>query len=270
MKKAFYLVFFLILSVIEAGEAFPYPRTIILATTTSLQDSGLLEVLIPAFQEETGYLVKAIAVGSGQALAMGCRGEADVLFVHSPEEERAFMGKGYGVRRWEVMENFFYLFGPPDDPASVKKTPSMAGAFLRIAQKGALFLSRGDRSGTHAMERAIWKRAGIIPDGAKWYHETGLGMGQTLLIADEKGAYTLADSSTYTVLKKRLNIKILHEGKGEYRNVYSVIEVNPAFFKKMNAKGAGLFYQFLQSGKARKLIERFGIDKYGAPLFYVR
>ena len=166
-------------------------KNIILATTTSTQDSGLLDVLIPMFEKKTGYFVKTIAVGSGQAMAMGQKGEADVLLVHSPAAEKKFVDEGYGINRRLVMHNDFVVVGPPSDPAKIKGVKSAVEVFKKIAAAQALFMSRGDNSGTNAQEKAIWKAAGINPEGQKWYQQTGLGMGQTLNVAAEKKAYTL-------------------------------------------------------------------------------
>ena len=176
--------------------AAPAQKNLILATTTSTQDSGLLDVLIPMFEKKTGYFVKTIAVGSGQAMTMGQKGEADVLLVHSPDAEKKFMAEGYGVNRLIVMHNDFVVIGPPADPAAIKGAKSTPEAFKKIAAAGSLFLSRGDNSGTHAKEKGIWKAAGIKPEGQKWYQQTGLGMGQTLNVAAEKKGYTLADRGT--------------------------------------------------------------------------
>ncbi len=177
-------------------------RNIILATTTSTQDSGLLDVLIPLFEKKTGYFVKTIAVGSGQAMMMGQKGEADVLLVHSPLAEETYMAGGYGAGRRLVMHNDFVIVGPAADPARIKGLKSSNMAFKRIAAAQALFMSRGDNSGTDAKEKALWKIAGITPKGQKWYQQTGLGMGQTLNVAIEKQAYTLSDRGTYLALKK--------------------------------------------------------------------
>ncbi|MCJ7748197.1 MAG: substrate-binding domain-containing protein, partial [Desulfobacterales bacterium] len=200
-------------------------REIILATTTSTQDSGLLDVLPPIFEKKTGYFVKTIAVGSGQAMAMGQRGEADVLLVHSPEAEKKFITEGYGINRRLIMHNDFIILGPSEDPAKVKGTKSSSEVFKKIASTKTLFMSRGDNSGTHAKENAIWKVAGINPEGEKWYQQTGLGMGQTLNVAAEKKGYTLADRGTYLALKKNLGLDIFVEGDAILLNIYHVIEV---------------------------------------------
>ena len=179
-------------------------KNIILATTTSTQDTGLLDVLIPIFEKETGYFVKTIAVGSGQAMAMGQKGEADVMLVHSPDAEKKFIAEGYGINRRLVMHNDFIIVGPGADPAKIKGVKSSAEAMKLIAKANALFVSRGDNSGTHAKEKTLWKKAEINPVGQKWYQETGLGMGQTLNVAAEKKGYTLADRGTYLAMKKNL------------------------------------------------------------------
>ncbi len=243
-------------------------KTIILATTTSTQDSGLLDVLLPIFEKKTGYFVKTIAVGSGQAMAMGQKGEADVLLVHSPEAEKKFIAEGYGINRRLVMHNDFIVVGPSEDPAKIKGTKSSSEAFKKIASAKALFLSRGDNSGTHAKEKAIWKAAGMNPEAEKWYQQTGLGMGQTLNVAAEKKGYTLADRGTYLALKKNLKLDILVEGDAILLNIYHVIEVNPAKWPKVNAAGAKAFSDFMVSKETQDIIKTFGVDKFGSPLFF--
>jgi tungstate transport system substrate-binding protein len=243
-------------------------KNIILATTTSTQDSGLLDVLIPLFEKKTGYMVKTIAVGSGQAMAMGERGEADVLLVHSPDAEKKFMAQGYGLHRMLVMHNDFIIVGPATDPAKIKGLKSAAETFKKIAESQTLFISRGDNSGTHAKEKALWKAAGVNTAGQKWYQETGLGMGQTLGVAAEKKGCTLADRGTYLAMKKSLDLIILLDGDPLLLNVYHVIEVNPAKWPKVNAAGAKAFADFLVSAEAQKVITTFGVDKFGSPLFF--
>ncbi len=248
--------------------AAPKQKNIILATTTSTQDSGLLDVLIPIFENQTGYFVKTIAVGSGQAMAMGQKGEADVLLVHSPDAEKKFIEEGYGVNRRLVMHNDFIIIGPPSDPAKIKGVKSSADALKKIAQTNSLFMSRGDNSGTHAKEKTLWKKAGIIPVGQKWYQETGLGMGQTLSVTSEKKGYTLADRGTYLATKKNLGLEILVEGDASLLNIYHVIEVNSAKWPKINAEGAKAFANFMVANKTQKIIKTFGVDKFGSPLFF--
>ncbi len=243
-------------------------KTIILATTTSTQDSGLLDVLLPVFEKRTGYSVKTIAVGSGQAMAMGQKGEADVLLVHSPEAEEKFVAEGYGVNRRIVMHNDFIVVGPPEDPARIKGMKSCSESFKKIALERAFFVSRGDNSGTHSMEKVIWKTTGINPEGHIWYQQTGLGMGQTLNVAAEKKGYTLADRGTYLALKKNLGLDILIEGDAILRNIYHVIEVNPAKWPKVNAAGAKAFADFMVSMETQGIIRTFGVDRFGSPLFF--
>lgn len=248
--------------------AAPKQRNIILATTTSTQDSGLLDKLIPIFEKETGYFVKTIAVGSGQAMKMGEKGEADVMLVHSPDAEKKFIEQGYGINRRLVMHNDFLIVGPGADPAKIKGVKSSADALKKIASANALFLSRGDNSGTHAKEKTLWKKAGINPDGQKWFQETGLGMGQTLNVAAEKKGYTLTDRGTYLAIQKNLGMEILTEGDSALLNIYHVIEVNSAKWPKANAEGAKAFADFMVSKKTQDIIKTFGVDKYGSPLFF--
>ncbi len=248
--------------------AAPKQKNIILATTTSTQDSGLLDVLIPIFEKETGYFVKTIAVGSGQAMAMGQKGEADVMLVHSPDAEKKFIEEGYGINRRLVMHNDFIIVGPGNDPVKIKGIKSSAEALRIIANANALFTSRGDNSGTHAKEKTLWKKAAINPGGQKWYQETGLGMGQTLNVAAEKKGYTLADRGTYLALKKNLGLEILVEGDAALLNIYHVIEVNSAKWPKANAEGSKAFADFMVSQKTQDIIKTFGVDKFGSPLFF--
>jgi tungstate transport system substrate-binding protein len=259
---------FLIGLALPACAAAPVQKNLILATTTSTQDTGLLDVLIPAFEKKTGYFVKTIAVGSGQAMAMGQKGEADVMLVHSPDAEKKFMAEGYGVNRLIVMHNDFIVVGPPADPAAIKGAGSTVDAFKKIAAAGSLFLSRGDNSGTHAKEQGIWKASGIKPEGQKFYQQTGLGMGQTLNVAAEKKGYTLADRGTYLSLKKNLGMEILKEGDPILLNVYHVIQVNPAKWPKVNADGAKAFSDFMLSAETQGIIKIFGTEKYGGALFF--
>jgi len=249
-------------------EAFAQQKNIILATTTSTQDSGLLDVLIPVFEKKTGYFVKTIAVGSGQAMAMGQKGEADVLLVHSPDAEKKFIADGFGVNRRLVMHNDFIVVGPSSDPAKIKGVKSATEVFKKIAAAQYPFISRGDNSGTHAKEKAIWKAVAVKYEGENWYQQPGLGMGQTLNVASEKKAYTLADRGTYLALKKRLDLDILAEGDAILLNIYHVIEVNPAKFPKVNTAGGKAFADFMVSKEAQDMIKTFGVDKFGSPLFF--
>ncbi len=259
---------FLTVMALPACAAAPAQKNLILATTTSTQDSGLLDVLIPVFEKKTGYFVKTIAVGSGQAMAMGQKGEADVLLVHSPDAEKKFMAEGFGVNRLIVMHNDYVVIGAPADPATIKGAKSTVEAFKKIAAAGSLFLSRGDNSGTHSKEKGIWKAAGINPEGQKWYQETGLGMGQTLNVAAEKKAYTLADRGTWLSLQQKLGLPILKEGDPILLNVYHVIPVNPVKWPKVNADGAKAFSDFMLSAETQGVIKTFGVEKYGGALFF--
>jgi tungstate transport system substrate-binding protein len=270
--KTFTLLLLTVIATIVASvmttPAVAAPKSLILATTTSTQDSGLLDVLIPLFEKESGYFVKTIAVGSGQAMAMGKKGEADVLLVHSPDDEKKFMAEAFGIIRRLVMHNDFIIVGPASDPARIREAKTSADAVKRISQVGALFLSRGDNSGTHAKEKKLWKGAGINPDEQKWYQQTGLGMGETLNVAAEKKGYTLADRGTYLALRKTLGLAILSEGDPQLLNIYHVIEVNPAKWPKVNAAGAKAFADFMVSKKVQAIIGKFGVEKFGAPLFF--
>ncbi|WP_257306767.1 substrate-binding domain-containing protein [Geothrix campi] len=250
---------------LQAGP--PVTKAVILATTTSTQDSGLLDELIPRFEKQTGYVVKTIAVGSGQALAMGRKGEADVLLVHSPDAEKALMAEGSGVNRRLVMHNDFILLGPVADPAHVRGKAA-AAALQAIAAGHAVFISRGDNSGTHAQEKKLWAAAGVKAEGQAWYQQTGLGMGQTLAVAAEKRAYTLSDRGTYLALRKKLGLEVLSEGDAALLNVYHVIEVNPARHPRVNAPGARAFADFLVSKDVQTTIKEFGIGTFGSPLFF--
>jgi len=258
----------LVLSVTSAMAAKEQQKNIILATTTSTQDSGLLDVLIPLFEKKTGYFVKTIAVGSGQAMTMGQKGEADVLLVHSPAAEKKFVEEGYGINRRLIMHNDFIVVGTPADPAKIKGMKSALEAFKKIAASGSIFMSRGDKSGTNTKEMSIWKAAGINPEGQKWYQQTGLGMGQTLSVAAEKKTYTLADRGTYLALKKNLGLDILCEGDGVLLNIYHVIEINPAKWPKVNAAGGKAFADFMVSKQTQDIIKTFGVSKFGSPLFF--
>lgn len=242
-------------------------KVIILATTTSTQDSGLLDVLIPLFEKKTGYFVKTIAVGSGQAIALGRRGEADVLLVHSPEDEEMFMKEGNGIIRKKVMHNKFIIVGDGEDRAKIKGEISALEAFKKIAQTKSLFISRGDGSGTHKMEQKLWKTLKINPEMEKWYQQTGLGMGQTLTVADEKKAYTLVDVATFMMLKKHLKLEVMVDNDKALWNEYHVIAVNPYKFKEVNLEGANAFIDFITSKDTQKIIKNFGIKERGYSLF---
>jgi len=266
-SPAYLLLFFFLL--FDLTGSYAEERSIILATTTSTQDSGLLEMLIPIFERKTGFFVKTIAVGSGQAMALGRRGEADVLLVHSPVDERKFMEEGFGSRRRPVMYNRFLVLGPPEDPAKIRGLLEAKEALRRIASSSALFISRGDGSGTHTKERALWREACFEPEGRIFYQETGLGMGQTLAIASEKRGYTICDEATYLSLRKAIVLDVLCCKRDPLLlNVYHVIEVNPSKWPKVNSRGARLFADFIVSKEGQRLIGTFGVSKFGSPLFF--
>jgi tungstate transport system substrate-binding protein len=243
-------------------------QSLTLATTTSARDTGLLDVLVPLFRTQTGIEVKVVAVGSGHALELGRRGDADVLLVHDPAGEQRFMEEGFGARRDSVMYNEFVLAGPTADPARVKGEGVIAEAFARISHRGALFVSRADESGTHQKEKAIWRQAGIEPQG-DWYLRAGAGMGQVLRMASEKRAYTLCDRGTFLAQRKGLDLEILSEGDPLLVNPYGVIVVSPDKHPHVRSESARKFADFLLSTEGRKTIGDFGKDKYGQPLFFV-
>lgn len=244
----------------------PGSGNLILATTTSTQDSGLLDVLLPPFEAMSGYVVKTVAVGSGQAIAMGAGCNADVLLVHSPAAEAEFMAAGGGVDRRLVMHNDFVIVGPAADPAGIRGAAKAADALAKIAATGATFVSRADKSGTHSKELAIWAAANVNPEGT-WYLESGQGMGATLQITSEKGGYTLADRATYLAARDRLSLDVLIEGEAALLNVYHVISVNPATCPTANASGATALADYLTSTAGQTLIGEFGSREYGQPLF---
>lgn len=242
-------------------------ESIILATTTSTQDSGLLDELLPLFEAQTGYQVKTIAVGTGEALAMGTRGDADVLLVHAPDREKEMVVDGFAVNRRIVMHNDFLIVGPEEDPAGVHGRTNGAESVLTIAEAGARFASRGDNSGTHMREMSLWSAAGIEPAG-DWYISTGQGMGATLQIAAERQAYVLTDRGTHLALQEHTSLVPHVEGDPLFLNIYSVLEVNPERFSRLNSAGAKAFGEFLLGREAQEIIRVFGTEQFGQPLFF--
>jgi tungstate transport system substrate-binding protein len=240
--------------------------TVILSTTTSTQDSGLLDVLVPAFERRTGYTVKTISVGTGQALALAARGEADVTLAHAPALEKKYVSEGKMTNRRLVMYNDFLIIGPQDDPAKIKGETRAVAALKKIAAAGSRFVSRGDKSGTHMLELALWKQAGVTP-AAPWYIESGQGMGGTLGIADDRSAYTITDRATMLAFSKRVRLQPMVEGDRPLLNIYSVMEVNPANGPRVNAAGGKAFADFMLAPETQATIKTFGIEKYGQPLF---
>jgi tungstate transport system substrate-binding protein len=241
-------------------------EVVILSTTTSMQDSGLLDVLVPLFERQTGYTVKTISVGTGQALALAARGEADVTLAHAPSLEKKYVAEGRMLNRRLVMYNDFVIAGPDADPARVRSATSATAGLRRIAEAGARFVSRGDRSGTHLLEQTLWSRAGVTP-AAPWYIESGQGMGQTLALADDRRAYTLTDRATLLGFARRSSLVALVEGDRLLTNVYAVMEVNPANGPRVNAAGGRAFADFMVAPATQQIIRTFGTDRYGRALF---
>jgi tungstate transport system substrate-binding protein len=241
-------------------------RNVILSTTTSTQDSGLLDVLVPLFEKQTGYMVKTVSVGTGQALVLAAKGDADVTLVHAPSLEKKYVTDGKLLNRRLVMYNDFVMIGPNDDPAKVRAAKSVAAALQAIEQAKAAFVSRGDNSGTHTLEKSLWKSAGIEPKGS-WYIEAGQGMGATLGIANERNAYTITDRATLLALGKRVALPILIEGDRALLNIYSVLEVNPANGPRINRAGGKAFADFMVAPQTQEAIKKFGVEKFGQPLF---
>jgi len=226
-----------------------------------------LDVLVPDFEQKSGYVVKTIAVGTGAALAMGKKGDADVLLVHAPASEMKLVDSGDAVDRRLVMHNDFVFVGPKSDPGQVQGAASAAEVLRKIAKAEALFISRGDDSGTNKKELALWKKANLEPAG-KWYQESGQGMGATLQIASEKGAYTLTDRATYLHLRDNLDLEILSEGDPLLKNIYHVMTVNPDKHPGVNSEGAKAFADYLTSAATQKTIGAYGTDQFGQPLFF--
>jgi tungstate transport system substrate-binding protein len=245
----------------EAGK-----QNVILSTTTSTQDSGLLDVLVPLFEKQSGYGVKTISVGTGQALTLGAKGDADVVLVHAPSLEKKYVADDKLRNRRLVMYNDFIIIGPKDDPAKIRSIKTATAALQAIAGAKANFVSRDDKSGTHTLERALWKQAGIEPKDS-WYIEAGQGMGATLGIANERNAYTISDRGTYLAFKNRVTLPILLEGDRALFNIYSVLEVNPANGPRVNSTGGKAFADFMVASETQKVIRTFGEKNFGQPLF---
>jgi len=267
MLRRFVLALTILLVPILMLAACAPEKPLILATTTSTVDSGILEVLIPIFERQTRITVQTVSVGTGKALAMGERGEADVLLVHSPAAELRLVEAGAAINRQYVMYNDFVIIGPKNDPAGLRGGNDAARALQQVMQAASPFVSRGDNSGTHMKEKEIWAKTGLTPAG-KWYIESGTGMGQTLLIAEEKQAYVLTDRGTFLAHRERLTLELLVSGDAIFQNPYHVMQVNPAKHQNVNARGAERFVRFMLSRAAQDEIEKFGIDKHGEPLFF--
>jgi tungstate transport system substrate-binding protein len=266
MKRKRNLLFLGLFSLLFSPLAFAQ-QDIIFATTTSVQDTGLLDVIIPIFEKESGYRVKPIAVGTGQALALAARGEADVVLAHAPDTEKKYVAEGSLIDRRLMMHNTFLLAGPSSDPAQMKGTTKAVEALKKIAEAQATFVSRGDDSGTHKLELKLWQQAGITPEGT-WYFQSGQGMGNTLRIASEKQGYVITDRATYLAFQKTVDLAVVLEGDPAFLNIYSVMEVNPEKSPKVNVKGGKAFADFLLSATVQDTLKTFGVDKFGEPLFY--
>jgi len=267
------LIFFMVFSFLTINmvgcsqETAVKKKNIILATTTSTYDSGLLDELIPAFEKKYNISVTPIAVGTGEALKMGERGEVDVVLVHARSAEDKFVEEGYGVNRKDVMHNDFVIIGLDEDTANIKDLKKVVDVFKTISENEILFASRGDDSGTHKKEKKIWKEARLEPEG-DWYLEVGQGMAKTIMVANEKNAYTLADRGTYLSQQNNIELKILFEGDPLLLNPYGIIAVNPDKHPKVNYEGAMKLIDFITSKEVQEIIKNFGIEEYGQPLFF--
>lgn len=260
------LVFLFLLFLASCSEPGP-TKDIILVSTTSTQDSGLLDVLLPAFTQQSGYRISLIATGSGQALKIAEAGNADVILLHSPDAEKKFMQDGFGLDRRLVMHNDFVIVGPASDPASVHSRPTAVDAFKAVFASASTFVSRGDESGTHVKELFLWKQAGLDPTGQDWYLETGQGQGATLSIASEKQGYAITDRGTFLAYQANIDLVILFEGDPVLLNVYHVITVDPEKWAHVNVEGAQAFADFVTSSEGQQIIREFGLEQYGQPLF---
>lgn len=276
MKKILFLGFILVM-VFTLGCKRKVPH-LVLATTTSVENSGLLAVLIPVFEKETevnpapfqrgGVKVDVIACGTGKAIRLAKNGDCDLILVHDPEAEERFIKEEYGINRKSIMYNDFVIVGPEDDPAKIKEMRGVISALSAIAHKRVPFISRGDDSGTHKRERQLWKKAGLIPEG-EWYQETGQGMGATLGIASQKRAYCLTDRATYLTYKNKIALIMLYKKRNKLLyNPYSVILVNPEKYSRINYKKGIEFINFLISDKGQEIIKEFGREEFGEPLFH--
>ena len=240
-----------------------------LSTTTSVNDSGLLSFLQPEFENDTEFRLEITSAGSGAAIEKGRTGDADCLLVHSPAAERDFVGEGFGEERVSFMHNFFVIVGPADDPAGVSSSAGASDAFKKIAEDpDAIFVSRGDESGTHAAEMRIWGITELDPEGEPWYMSTGQGMGASLTVANEMGAYILTDKSTYLAHESSGSLVILLEKSDEMKNIYSIIAISPERWENTNIDGSNAFIDWMTSEKGLGLINQFGVADYGQQLFF--
>jgi len=255
------LTFLCLVGALPAGGA---DKVLRLATTTSTENSGLLKFLLPRFERESGYKVHVISVGTGKALRMGRDGDVDVVLVHAPAAEQRFVADGHGIDRRDVMYNDFVIVGPATDPAGVRGWRDAAAALRRIAERGAVFVSRGDDSGTHKKERDLWQAAGVKPSG-KWYVEAGQGMEQVLLMAGELDGYALTDRGTWLAIRNKLPLQVSAEGDARLFNPYGIVAVNPARYPDANYEGAKALIAWIPSPSGQTLIADFKVN--GEPLF---
>jgi tungstate transport system substrate-binding protein len=267
MKRVFSVLLVASFFLVSCNAESSQKLNLLLVSTTSTQDSGLLDVILPAFTAQTGYHVQLIAVGSGQALKIGEQGNADVILLHSPDAEKEFIANGFGIDRRLVMHNDFVIVGPASDPAGIRGE-SPEEALKKILASRVTFVSRADDSGTHVKELALWKNAGLDPAGEDWYLETGQGQGATLSIASEKSGYALTDRGTFLAYQANVDLEILVEGDPFLLNVYHVITVNPEKHPAINLEGARAFADFITSPDGQNIIAGFGVDKYGQALFF--
>lgn len=274
MKKNLFLLFILIISSFcyadgqiedrSDRQTTSQPR-LRLATTTSTENSGLLDVLIPAFTAKTGIKVDVVAVGTGKAITLGENGDVDIIMVHARSREDSFVSEGYGVNRRNLMHNDFVILGPPDDPAGIRSVKDAAEAFKKIQVTESSFISRGDDSGTNTKEKELWNTAGVTPAG-KWYKEAGQGMGAVITMTNDMQGYTLSDRGTYLALKDKIDLAVLVEGDPKLFNPYGVIAVNPAIHDGINYDGAMRLIAFLTSVEGQNIIKNY--KKNGEQLFY--
>jgi tungstate transport system substrate-binding protein len=256
----------LIMTVIPSCRSTANGRTVVLLTTTTTQDSGILAALVTGFERDSGFKTRAIVAGSGDVLRQAAAGEGDVLLTHSPDAELEWMRKGYGTSRRLVMYNDFVIAGPATDPAGIRGlAPDVA--LRRIAERGAVFVSRGDQSGTHARELKLWNAAGIDPKGKPWYRETGQGQGLTMEVATQQEGYVLTDRGTLLVHQQRLGLAILVEGDPRLRNIYHVMTIDASKFPRVNDAGGRAFSDYLVSTEGQRIIGQFGRERFGQPLF---
>lgn len=243
-------------------------KKVTLATTTSVNDSGLMDFLTPMFEEESGYTLDVVSQGTGQALQTGRDGNADILLIHAKADEEKFVEEGYGLERVEIMYNYFVIVGPSDNPAGIVKGDTAADAFKKIADTKSTFVSRGDESGTHKKELKIWEANSITPEG-DWYMSAGKGMGDVLLMASEEGAYAITDKATYLSMKDKLELDIIVGESDDLMNQYTVIQVNPDKLEGINKEGSDAYLEWITSEEVLAKIGEFGKEKYGEPLFSI-